>query len=129
MEGIDGFDGEQIILKPLHGAVGLAILEVLEEVRDLVLAHGAVIDGVAFKQGDFYFVEPREQEDFPFLFSTFFDGELEVRVVGADELGKFVKGRELFVFGEDTGVVGHGLLFLKVRIAKGLHRCYSRLGR
>src|ERR1017187_1803457 len=34
-------------------------------------------------------------------------------MLGADPLREFVEGRELFVFGKDSRVVGHGLLRLE----------------
>jgi hypothetical protein len=50
-------------------------------------------------------------------------------MLGANELGEFLEGRELVVFGKDTGVIGHWIQFLKVEIAERLNRCYSRFSR
>jgi len=50
LEGVDGLDLFQIFGEPLDAAPGLAILNVLEEVSDLVLARRAVEDRVAARR-------------------------------------------------------------------------------
>jgi hypothetical protein len=63
---------------------------------------------MALKHRDFHFVIAGEEQSFPLVLGAFFERQLELRVLGADELRKFVEGREFLVLGQDPGVVAHG---------------------
>jgi hypothetical protein len=68
LEGVDGFDGGEVVAEPFDAGFGFAITKVFEEVGNLVLAEGAGVDGGALDEGDLEVVFAAEQEDFPFLF-------------------------------------------------------------
>src|SRR5580658_6924189 len=106
LEGIDGLDLGQIFRQPRDTAFRLAILNVFEEVGDLVLAGGAIGDGVALDYRDFDFVVAGEQQRLPFFFFAGFEGEAKCRVCRAENLCELFDRWEGVVLRQNSGVVG-----------------------
>ena len=78
----------------MHAALRLRILDVLDEFRNLILADRALRDRIALDHRNFNVVIAGEEQAFPLLFRAFFESQLELRMLGANELRKLVKGRE-----------------------------------
>jgi len=116
LECVDGFNFGQVVREPLDAGFRFAILDVFEEVGDLVLAVGAIEDGVALDDSDFNFVIAGEQKRFPFFVFAAFNGEFLIGMAGANQLREFLEGRELFVFREDARVIGQLFLLRGRRI-------------
>ena len=98
LEGVDGFDVGEIFVEPSYSALGQAVLGLVDEFADLILAHRAIVDRVALEDSDFNAVDAGEEDGVPFFFGAFFNGQLELRVRTAYELIEFAEGRELLVF-------------------------------
>jgi hypothetical protein len=99
LEGVDGLHLGEKFVQPRDACFGLAILSVLDKVRDLVLSDRTVKDGIAFKDRDLYFIVAGEQERIPLFFSAIFKSELVVGMIGTDKFREFLKGREFGIFG------------------------------
>ena len=109
LKRVDRFYAVKVILKPLHAAVRFAVLQVFEKIRNLVLPHRSIAHRIAFKQRHLNLVQPGEQKHVPLFFTSFFDGEPEVRVFGADQLRQLFESRELIVFRQNPRVISHSV--------------------
>ena len=108
LEGIDSFDFREEVVKPSHACFRLAVLRFFDKLFNFALAEGAVQNGIALEHSNFDFVVGGEQKGFPFLFGSFFKGELAVGVVDAEKLHQFIEGGEVVLFGKDSSVIAHG---------------------
>jgi len=82
----------------LNAAFRPAILNVLDEFRNLILADRTIHDGIALDHRDFNVVTSGEKEAFPLILRSFFDCQPVPRVLGANQLREFFEGRELRIF-------------------------------
>jgi hypothetical protein len=86
LEGVDGFDFAQKLMEPCHASLGFAVGGVFNEVGDLIVADGAIADGITLEERNLYLIVAGEQERVPLFFSAFFDGQLVVRMRCVNEL-------------------------------------------
>ncbi len=115
LEGVHGLYFGKVFVKPLDARFRLAVLGLFDELGDLVLADGAILHGIALKNGDLDLIVAGEQERLPLFFLACFEGELKAGMFGADPLREFVERWKLFVFREDSRVVGQRLFSYAAR--------------
>jgi hypothetical protein len=98
LEGVDGLYLAEEFGEPLNAGFRLAFLKVFEEVGNLVLADGAIEDGIALDDRDLDFVDTGEEKGFPLVFFAGLNCQAVIRMARAHQLRELLERGGLFVF-------------------------------
>ena len=86
LEGINGFHGGQKLMEPCHTAFRLAVLCLLDEFGNFILAERTIRDGSALDYRNLNVINAGEKQAFPLILRSLFESQLEIRVLGPNEL-------------------------------------------